>query len=316
MELISILMPAYNAGKYIEASILSVLKQSYTDWELIIINDGSTDNTKEIVERYSKEDSRIKLINQVNQKMAAARNNGIKNSKGAWIAFLDSDDLWEPEKLSLQIQASKEYPTAGVIYSDGFIFNDHEQFNNLMPYPTFTGRLLSHDIMYQMQYQQNYIPVLSVIVKRSLVDTIGPQNEERVFSGCEDWDYWLRIARVGADFYGLPQKLFYYRRHETNVSKNSVNMLLAQLAVFTKNYEPGLINSGDLSNALKKVFFPLINNLIKLRRFDDAYFAIKETDEILPSITFKTIKFLIKSFGRLAHIPVAIIGRLESLQLK
>lgn len=309
-------MPAYNAGKYIEESILSVLKQSYENWELIIINDGSTDETKEIVEIYCQKDSRIKLVNQDNSRIGAARNNGINNSTGSWIAFLDADDLWDSEKLKMQIEASKQFPTAQVIYTDGFIFNDHEGFKNLMPYPTITGKLFPNRVMYQMQYKQNYIPVLSVIVKRSLVNKIGPQSQELFFSGCEDWDYWLRMARAGVDFYGLPKKLFYYRRHTSNLSKNGVTMILAQFAVLTKNYDAKLIGLNEASSSLKKTFFPLINNLIKLRRFDDAFIVIDEIDKIIPSVTSKIIKSFIKTLGQYAHIPVALIGKLEMLWLK
>ena len=119
IPLVSIIMPAYNTEKYIQASIDSVLNQTFTNWELIIINDGSTDSTVEIVKENQKRDHRIILINQVNKKQAAARNAGFKISKGEWIAILDSDDLWVNNKLEIQLESCEK---ADVIYSSGIFY--------------------------------------------------------------------------------------------------------------------------------------------------------------------------------------------------
>ena len=254
MRLISILMPAYNSEQFIAASIQSVLMQTYHNWELLIINDGSSDNTQQIAELYSSNDSRIKVLNQENKKQAAARNNGILHAQGVWIAFLDADDLWEPDKLSKQIQASIDFPTVNVFYTDGWIFKG-EDFSNLEPYPTTTGKLIEFKDMYAMQYESNYIPILSVLVKRTLVDEIGLQDERKMFSGCEDWDYWLRMIRAGASFYGLPERLFYYRRHNNNVSGNILNMIMARTAVFIKNFELDYFVNGSPTSFFKKQIF-------------------------------------------------------------
>src|ERR1700744_5385897 len=100
-ELISIIMPAYNAENFIGSAIESVLDQTYLNWELIVVNDGSTDQTAAIVETFAASDKRIKCISQPNMRQGAARNTGIKNSRGDLIAFLDADDLWLPGKLEL-----------------------------------------------------------------------------------------------------------------------------------------------------------------------------------------------------------------------
>src|SRR5215467_11570142 len=103
-DLVSIIMPAYNAEKYIADSIRSVLAQTYTDWELIVVVDGSTDNTASLVQQFVTRDSRIKYFFQENGRLGKARNTGIKNASGSLIAFLDSDDLWLETKLELQLQ--------------------------------------------------------------------------------------------------------------------------------------------------------------------------------------------------------------------
>src|SRR5262249_23306047 len=104
-DVVSIIMPAYNAGKYIADSIQSVLAQTYSDWELIVVDDGSADNTASIVQQFVTRDSRINYFFQENGRLGKARNTGIKEARGALIAFLDSDDLWLETKLELQLQA-------------------------------------------------------------------------------------------------------------------------------------------------------------------------------------------------------------------
>lgn len=108
-DLVSIIMPAYNAEKYIEEAIQSVLKQTYTNWELIIVNDCSTDKTEQIIKKYQEQDQRIRLCSLIKNKgVANARNTAIKNAVGRYLAFLDSDDMWLPEKLEKQINFMKK----------------------------------------------------------------------------------------------------------------------------------------------------------------------------------------------------------------
>jgi teichuronic acid biosynthesis glycosyltransferase TuaG len=305
-------MPAHNAEKFIEDSINSVLKQSYSNWELLIINDGSTDNTLSIAKKYAETDSRIKVITQANQKQGVARNNGIKNSKGSWIGFLDADDLWYPEKLEKQIAASSAYPETNVIYTDGWIFRDND-LENLTPYVSITGRLIEGREMYKLEYNYNYIPILAVLAKRSLIDETGLQDEMPAIQGCEDWDYWLRMAKAGATFYGMPDKLFYYRKHGNNMSDNSIAMLLARVAVLIKNFDPEFIDKNEALATVKGLAFPLINGLIKKERFEDVNFILKGMEGIAPSIVYSLIKRLVITLKANAYIPVAIIGKIARM---
>ena len=106
--LVSIITPCYNGSRYIAETIESVIKQTYLKWEMIVVDDGSKDNSADIVRNYSKKDNRIMLVQQKNAGSAAARNNGIRRAKGQYIALLDADDLWEPEFLEKQIKFMKE----------------------------------------------------------------------------------------------------------------------------------------------------------------------------------------------------------------
>ncbi len=278
MELISIIMPAYNAEQFIEESIKSVIGQSYQRWELLIINDGSTDNTAAIGNKYVLLDSRIKLINQKNARLGAARNTGIRNAAGTWIAFLDSDDLWHDNKLEKQILISQQFPKASVIYTSGSVFNGND-LSVTVPYDIITGQF-GPDEMYKLQYQRNYIPVLSAMVKKEWVDKVGFQEE--VIQCCEDWDYWLRLATQGATFYGMDMPLFFYRRHLHNMSGNAINMHLAQVAIFIKNYRRNFFSRRET----RQIFIPLINwlilNLINADRKEDAVKVVDSIKDVLP----------------------------------
>ena len=127
-KLVSIIMPAYNAEKYIADSIRSVLAQTYSNWELIVVDDGSTDRTANIVREFAGHDSRVRYIFQENGRLGKARNTGIANAAGSLIAFLDSDDLWIPRKLQMQLQAMSEN-SADVVFSNAYVFTDDNPDN-------------------------------------------------------------------------------------------------------------------------------------------------------------------------------------------
>ncbi len=220
---ISIVMPAYNAEKYIEASISSVIAQSVSDWELIIVNDGSTDATQDIVIRFGARDSRIILINQPNRKQAAARNNGIRHATGEWLAFLDADDTWSPSKLKEQLEVSH---LADVIYSGGVKYIEDTGLQET--YPSVPGSYTGSE-MFRMLYERNPIPNLSVIVRSDWVKRVGFQNEHPAVVGCEDWEYWIRLAKNGASFLGLDRELFVYRVHQAGTSRNRLRMKIARV---------------------------------------------------------------------------------------
>src|SRR3990172_7899939 len=117
--LVSVMMPAYNAGRYIAQSIESVLAQEYSNWELIIVNDGSSDKTPQIAARYTG-DPRIKLVHQANGGEAAARNTALQHMRGDYVSFLDADDLYFPDALSNLSRFLDTHPEYGVVFSDGY----------------------------------------------------------------------------------------------------------------------------------------------------------------------------------------------------
>lgn len=254
-------MPAYNAAKYIEESIFSAQNQTFKDWELIVIDDGSIDDTAQIVKRLQKSDNRIVYFYQSNKRLGAARNAGLRLAKGKYIAFLDSDDLWYPEKLELQVKLieSNKYD---LVFTNGYILNDPSGL--IEDYPSISGNYDSES-MYKMEFWGNHIPVLSVLATKEIVEKTGFQGETENLFGCEDWDFWLRMARGGAIFYGMPDKLFKYRVHDNGMSRNLKQMQLAEFTAIFNNLDYRYISKPI---AYKRLLQLAKNNIIPLVQFN------------------------------------------------
>jgi teichuronic acid biosynthesis glycosyltransferase TuaG len=296
---ISIIMPAFNADRYISTSIQSVIDQTFQNWELIIIDDGSTDDTANIVKAVQDKDERIIYFYQQNKRLGAARNSGFRLAKGKWIAFLDSDDLWDPAKLAVQMDFI-EKNKVDVVYTDGYMLM--EQTQQLIPYPTITGWYAGSE-MYNILFEQNTIPILSVLMNRSWIDKVGYQDESLSIFGCEDLDYWLRIAKNNGIFYGMPEKLFHYRVHHQAMSRNNVSMKLAESTALYKNIDRHL-NTGFLRKRFTRLCVPIIPELIKLKRKDE---AIKQVEILLSFSKRINYKLLFHYLGREEKLNLKII---------
>ncbi|HSZ32583.1 MAG TPA: glycosyltransferase [Puia sp.] len=232
--IVSIIMPAYNAQKFIQQTIDSVKNQIFTQWELIITNDGSTDDTLNIIQENINSDSRICVITQINAKQAAARNSAIKKARGELLAFIDADDTWMPNKLSIQTGVFSANKDVDVVYSGGaMVYSDGRSSTR---YPTEFG-LFEGKEMYQKLYRSNIIPNLSVVFRKKWIYNIGLQDESAELVGCEDWEYWIRLAKAGCVFLGLNMDLFNYRVHSESMSNNLVQMKRAELFALYKNLE-------------------------------------------------------------------------------
>jgi teichuronic acid biosynthesis glycosyltransferase TuaG len=229
---VSVIMPAFNVEKYIAESIQSVIAQTHRRWELIVIDDGSTDATADVVQGFASSDSRIRLVSQQNQKVAKARNAGLRQSEGELTAFLDSDDLWVKEKLELQVKALKEN-AADLVFSDGFVFHDNNVFDESLTFATLVGGFDGAE-MYTDLMLMNRIPTLSVLTRRKVLDEVAGFDETRD-RGVEDYDLWLRIARCGYRFYGMRERLVRYRVRSDSMSRQTVDMLKSEVAVVEKH---------------------------------------------------------------------------------
>lgn len=205
---VSVVIPAYNAAIYLPKTIESILQQSFQDFEILVVNDGSTDDTVKHVSSFT--DCRVKLINQENQGCATARNTGVLAAKGEYIAFLDSDDLWEPTKLEKQVQCLDKNPDFGLVYT-WVDFSDREAK------PTGKVRkVFAEGNVFQEMLTCNVVSCGSVpLVRRECFDTIGLFDTD--LWTAEDKDLWLRIS-TRYPFGLIKEPLVYYRQHPSSKS--------------------------------------------------------------------------------------------------
>ena len=210
----SVIIPTYNRAKYIAETIESVLSQTYTNLEIIVIDDGSTDNTKEVVSKYVP---RIQYVWKENSERGASRNYGLQLAKGEFISFLDSDDLWLPNKIEEDLNVFEKYPSASVVYSDVILIDSAGKYLKPLKRKSYSGRVTERLL------QGNFIIMAAHLVRTELVRKFGGFIEERELSGSEDWEMWVRLSTI-TDFIYLPKVTAKYRSHAANTMSNAEGM--------------------------------------------------------------------------------------------
>lgn len=209
--LVSVIMPAYNAEKYIRQAIDSVRAQTYSDWELIVVDDASKDNTNAIVSEYCREDSRVKLLrNPKNQGVSHTRKNGVEAAAGEWIAFLDSDDAWQPEKLEKQLALQKEYNAKLIFTGSAFMDSEGRPLEWVLHAP--------EKIEYRQLLKQNLISNSSVLIEKKAYQECAVLADDMH----EDFACWLRFLRKGNTAYGVDEPLLIYRLSAQSKSGNKL----------------------------------------------------------------------------------------------
>lgn len=212
---ISIIMPAFNAAAYIQESIESVLVQTYSHWELLVVDDGSTDQTKEIVASFVARDSRIRYFFQSNGKQGKARNKALAHAIGQYVTFLDADDIWVSGKLSGQIVQMEAH---GVDLVFGFAHLMREK----VPTNEITGRGLGYflgDTAVNLHLHGNAFVLSTTLVKTDVVRAVGGFSEDERIQNCEDWHLWLKIALSGYSMFSAGDVLGYYRVYADSSSQ-------------------------------------------------------------------------------------------------
>lgn len=198
--LVSVIIPGYNCANYITETLESVYNQTYQNWEIIFIDDGSTDQTAKVLDPYM---DRITYFYQDNKGTAGARNAGIQKAHGELLAFLDNDDLWRPEKLELQVDAMQAHPDVALVFTDGVIFSGDEIVQSSVIAPRLRDWMAIHgnrhsrvfvgSMAYEF-YLQNFITSASaVLIRKACVDDVGGFDEKIRIA--DDYDLWLRIAQ-------------------------------------------------------------------------------------------------------------------------
>jgi len=180
---VSVNIPTYNRGRVIKEAIDSVLAQDYTEFELIVVDDGSTDHTSDVLDSYRNV---IKVLSQKNRGVSAARNRGIAEASGKFIAFLDSDDLWLPHKLSTQVEFFNKTPDALICQTEEVWIRNGLRVNPKKRHKKPSG------MIFKLSLELCLVSPSAVMIKRSLFDRVGEFDE--TLPACEDYDLWLRIS--------------------------------------------------------------------------------------------------------------------------
>lgn len=209
--LVSIIMAAYNAEKTIELAIESVLNQTYSNFELLVINDCSKDGTAKLVEAFSAKDNRVRLIsNEKNSGVSYTRKHGLEEAKGSWIAILDSDDAWTPEKLEKQIALQKRMNADLLFTGSAFMDSDGRPIDWYLHAPA--------EVTYRQLLKQNVLSNSSALVRKELY-----AKHYAIVDGMhEDFAIWLSILKEGKKAYGVDEPLLIYRIAKSSKSGNKI----------------------------------------------------------------------------------------------
>lgn len=274
---VSVIIPTYNRADLLPQTIQSVLDQTFRDLEILIIDDGSTEDTENVVRRI--DDSRVTYIRQAHSGLpAVARNTGLHHARGDYIAFLDSDDLWLSEKLALQVQYMDAHPELGLSYTNTYRFAaDPEQHD---PSPMVQPGTAQSGHAFERLYGQQVIPNLTVMIRSSVVKQVGTFDEDVRLKANEDYEYWLRIAHHYPIGY-LDRPLALYRQHPEGISKAAVATNQAKLWLVEKLdriYPDSVTRHRDERRRwLSKIHYGLGRGLLREHKVNEARHHLKES---------------------------------------
>jgi len=231
MATVGVIIPAYNAAGYLPFAIESVMSQTFEDWQILLVDDGSTDNTAEVVAPFAQRlGAKLKYIRQENRGLPAARNTAIRNSDAEFLALLDADDVWLPIRLEESVKALRERPQAGMAYGLVTGIDPEDRLG-----PPWVGNLsdVEGHIARQIYTRKVHLPCPTITFRRRCVDEVGMFDE--TMRATEDRDLWLRIAlRYEVAF--VPKILAYYRQSASSMSGDPQRMLTSQRQFIRKHY--------------------------------------------------------------------------------
>lgn len=222
---VSVVIPTYNLARYTSEALTSVQAQTFTDFEVVIVDDGSTDDTIQIVQPFLS-DSRFNLIQQENHGTAAARNTAVRHARGKWVAFLDCDDLWLPDKLEKQVALIEADPGASLVFGNGIEFAEDGDtgyfYRKREAFPDGVGlpRLLKGNCFWSC----------SVMVRREDIMNVGLLRTD--VSGVDDYDLWLKVLGLGGVARGLWEPIARYRKRGDSQGRDKSTMYATLLRVY------------------------------------------------------------------------------------
>ena len=227
MTSVTVIIPVYNREDYLRAALDSVFLQTRLPDEVIVVDDGSTDNTPAVAESYPE----VTLLRQQNSGVSVARNRAVQTAKSEWVAFLDSDDLWLPRKLELQMAALEAHPEYDVCTSNAVGLKEGAEG----VIPSALDIQPGTDIAAELRGSLR-LPPGTIIARRERVLQVGGFDDTA--RPCEDWDLWLRLAAAGCKFLLEPEPLLLIRAHGSNLSNQSYRMMDAEMLAWERHIGP------------------------------------------------------------------------------
>jgi glycosyltransferase involved in cell wall biosynthesis len=337
MKLTSVVIPTYNCAKYVCKAIGSVLHQSYGNVEIIVVDDGSTDETRDVIQPFKE---RIKYIYQENTGLPGARNRGIREASGEYVAFLDADDLWDERKLEIQVNVLDSFPSTGIVFSDFSVFDEsgyaeYSYFRKCFPifrensfsldeifpaktvlHPDFDGKPL---LVYQGRIAKylfcgNFVLPSSALVRRSVLDKVGLFDES--YRIAEETDYFLRLCSNHAAAYVDRPLVDYLLKRTGNLTGNSNTERLIRNAIriqeeyLSANPEVHASDRRFFDTAVAKSYARLSYYLLSVTRNTEARSEAKQ------SVAWNPLQTRAYSYWLLGLLPgkvLAVGGKLKRL---
>ena len=296
MPTVSVIIPTYNSARYVTAAIESVLAQTSQGFEILVIDDGSTDETEQLMRKYQ---APVRYLRQANGGVSVARNHGIAESRGHYVAFLDADDTWFPHKLERQLTAMKKHPEMRVSCT-AFTVVDNDltpigMQHNQLPKITLDDLLTSGNVVGS---------ICTVIGERALFTASGGFDPS--FSQCADWDMWVRLA-AQTDFLYLDESLVTYRQHNNNMSRNAPLLEHDSVRVLEKGFA-----MAGLSDSLRSRRRAALarNNMV----LAGTYFHAHRYFDFVRCAS-KAIAMDVRQVGYLVDFPARITARMKAPHL-
>jgi glycosyltransferase involved in cell wall biosynthesis len=265
MPRVSVITPTFNCAKFLDRAIASALGQTYTDYEVIVVDDGSTDNTRDVVGRYG---AGIRYFFQPNEGLSSARNLGLSKASGEFIAYLDADDMWFPPKLESQVAFLAAHAECGLVHSDAAVIDEsdqviHRRFNQE------TGRQVPHGYCLADLLQRCHIQIPTVLERRDHIELTG--GFDRRLKSLEDYLHWILVAMEGLPFGYIDEPLAMYRWRAASLSSNRRGMAEARatmLEILLQEKDLPLRYGQEAAEIVRAQLFNVHRDLAYLDRTD------------------------------------------------
>ena len=297
MSLVSVIIPTYNQSHYLAEAIQSILDQTFKDFEIVVVDDGSTDDTRVVA--LSFDHPQVRYQYRENGGLSAARNTGILCSQGEFLSFLDSDDLFAANNLELLAGKLKSDPRLGLVAGQTIVIDENGRFLNekfASPPPDDLSRLLNW----------NPIQVCSVMVRRSWQERAGLFDES--LRAYEDWDMWLRLARLGCRMGWVDEPVSLYRFHTAQMTRDRERMTTATFAVLFKTFADPDLPAGwrekkDL--AYSNAYLRAAIQAYRTEEYPEAISALEQAIQLDPALAANRGELLARRLSALADSPKA-----------